>query len=354
MSRVHDPRSIDRSMTRLIALVLFCLLAWGTQADARSFTDAGGRTVEIPDKITHAWPAGPPAESLIYILAPEKLAGWTHRISPESASFMINNYGALPVIGRLTGRGNTANLEAVIAAKPDLVLDVGTVGPTYVSLADRVQEQTHIPYVLIGGSLLDTPKLLRTAGNVLGVSARAETLARYTEEALIDLQKRIATVPAAERPKAYMARGPRGHETDVRGSINAEALEILGAQNVVAPGTSAGNLADVSLEQVLAWQPDVIVTINRDFMSSVMADPAWQGVKAVKDKHVYLEPLYPFGWVDEPPGVNRVIGIRWLAKLLYPRLFPEDLRAETKRFYELFYQQAPTDAQLDQLLGKAG
>jgi iron complex transport system substrate-binding protein len=337
-----------------LAVLLLPLVAATAPADARDFTDAGGRTVAIPDKISHVWPAGPPAEALIYILAPEKLTGWTHRISPEAASFMSDGYGALPVIGRLTGRGNTANLESVVAAAPDLVLDVGTIGPTYVSLADRVQAQTHIPYVLIGGTLADTATLLRTAGTVLGVPARAEQLARYAQDALDDIRKRIATVPGAERPKAYMARGPAGLETDVRGSINGEALDFLGAQNVVAAGMSAGNLADVSMEQVLAWQPDVIVTIDRNFIQTVWTDPQWQGVKAVRDKHVYLEPLSPFGWVDEPPGPNRIIGIRWLAKLLYPRLFPEDMRAETKRFYELFYHQAPTDAQLDQLLGKPG
>jgi iron complex transport system substrate-binding protein len=338
-------------MKRLVAVAFVILLLAPAIAGARSFTDAGGRTVQLPDQVTHVWPAGPPSEALIYILAPEKLVGWTHRIAPESAAFMPKNYGALPVVGRLTGRGNTANLEAVMAAKPDLILDVGTVGPTYVSLADRVQDQTHIPYVLIGGSLTDTPTLLRTAGTVLGVPDRADTLARYAEDEIADIQKKIATVPANARPKAYMARGPRGLETDVAGSINGEALTFLGAQNVVPQGASAGNLADVSMEQVLAWQPDVIVTIDRNFFATVFSDPQWQGVKAVRERHVYLEPLDPFGWIDEPPGPNRLIGLRWLAHLLYPQLFSGDIRAETKRFYELFYHQAPTDAQLDYLLG---
>jgi iron complex transport system substrate-binding protein len=338
-----------------LAAAFFCLLLLAPGfAAARSISDSGGRKVDLPDKIAKVWPAGPPSEALVYILAPDKLIGWTHHIAAESAALMADHYGDLPVIGRLTGRGNTANLEGVIAAKPDLILDVGTVGPTYISLADRVQDQTHIPYVLIGGTLPETPALLRTAGTVLGVSDRAETLARYAEDVLTEIQQRIATVPASERPKAYMARGPRGLETDVTGSINGEALTFLGAQNVVPAGAGAGNLADVSMEQVLNWQPDVIVTIDRNFFATVFTDPDWQGVEAVRDKRVYLEPLNPFGWVDEPPGPNRLIGLRWLAHLLYPRLFPEDLRAETKRFYELFYHQAPTDAQLDQLLGNSG
>ena len=340
-------------LTGLVGAWLLLAPVLGAEAQ-QAFRDDGGRDVTLPAKVEKVWPAGPPAEALLYILAPEKLIGWTHNLSDGAKTFMPEREANLPVIGRLTGRGNTANLESVVKAAPDLVLDVGTIGPTYVSLADKVQSETHIPYVLIGGALADTPALLRKAGRVLGTTERAEALARYAEAMLAAIKLRIATVPEAQRPKAYIARGPRGLTTDVKGSINAETLDLLGAQNVVAPGQSAGNLADVSMEQVLAWQPDVIVTIDRNFAQSVGSDPAWQGVKAVRDKRVYLEPLYPFGWVDEPPSVNRIIGLRWLAKLLYPQLFPEDLRVETKRFYELFYHQAPSDAQLDQLLGQAG
>ena len=340
-----------KSLFRGVALAALLAVAALPSAQARSITDSGNRTVQLPDQVTHVWPAGPPAESLIYILAPEKLVGWTHPISDAAKSFMTPQAAALPVVGRLTGRGNTANLEGLVKVAPDLVLDEGTIGPTYISLADRVQDQTHIPYVLLGGSLADTAKLLRSAGAVIGVSDRAEILAKYADDTLAEISKRIAAIPADQRPKAYVARGPRGLETDVTGSINGEALDYLGARNVVPAGVSAGNLADVSMEQLLAWQPDVIIAIDANFVQTVMTDPTWQGVKAVQEKHVYLEPRTPFGWVDEPPGPNRLIGLRWLAKLLYPKAFPEDIRAETKRFYTLFYHQTPSDAQLDQLLG---
>jgi iron complex transport system substrate-binding protein len=326
------------------------VVAASAPAHARTVADSAGRHVEVADTVRRVWPAGPPAAALLYILAPEKLAGWTRPLSPGAASFIEPRAAVLPVLGRLTGRGNTAKLEAVMKAAPDLILDVGTVGPSYVSLADRIEAQTHIPYVLIGGTLADTPQLLMQAGAVLGVSARAQKLADYARETLDAIKARIAKVPDAQRPKIYVARGPRGLETDVAGSLNAEAFAFLGGRNVVASGRGAGNLADVSMEQVLAWQPEVIITIDRDFFKTVWHDPEWQGVKAVRDKRVYLEPLEPFGWVDEPPGPNRLIGLRWLAKLLYPRLFPADLRAETRRFYELFYHQTPNDAQLDRLL----
>jgi len=320
----------------------------------QGFHDDGGRAVTLPARVARVWPAGPPAEVLVYVLAPEKLAGFIRPLSEAARPYFPERYAALPALGRLTGRGNSTNLETVVKAAPDVILDVGTLGPSYVSLADRVQDQTHIPYVLLGGSLADTPALLRRAGAILGVPDRAETLARYTQQALDEVRARVASVPAGDRPKAYIARGPRGLETDVQGSINSETLDFMGARNVVAAGTGAGNLADVSMEQVLAWQPEFVFTIDRDFVASVATDPAWQGVAAVRDRHVYLVPHEPYGWIDDPPGPNRIIGVRWLAKLLYPRLFPEDLRPETKRFYELFYQQSPSDAQLQELLGPPG
>jgi iron complex transport system substrate-binding protein len=161
-------------MTRRLgaALALLCLLA-APAALAASFIDSAGRQVELPAHVDHVFPAGPPASAILYMVAPEKLLGWTAAPSPGVRAFMPARYADLPEVGRLTGRGNTANLEAVVKAGPDLILDVGSLGPTYASLAERVQEQTHIPYALIGGSLADTPATLRTLGQLLGATDNA-------------------------------------------------------------------------------------------------------------------------------------------------------------------------------------
>jgi iron complex transport system substrate-binding protein len=317
---------------------------------ARPVTDATGRTVELPDRIERVFPAGPPASVIVYMIAPDKLLGWTRALGAPERPFVPARYAELPEIGRLTGRGNTVNLEVVVGLKPDLILDVGSTSPTYVSLAARVQEQTHVPTLLIGGRLADTAKTFREIGALLGAADAAEPLARYAEETLGEVKRRTDAVPAAQRPKIYFARGPRGLETAVQGSINVEALDVVAATNVAAESLGAGGLVNVSLEQVLAWQPDVIVTVDRQFYAGIYDDPEWRGVKAVRDHRVYLSPGLPFGWIDAPPAANRLIGLRWLGKMLYPALFPEDLRAETRKFYTLFYHQAPSDAQLDALL----
>ena len=145
-------------------------------AQARTITDSAGRKVEVPDKIERVFAAGPPASILLYMLAPEKMTGWPNPPTPEERPYIAPQYRDLPALGRLTGRGGTANLEVVLKTKPDLILDFGSVRDTYVSLADNVQEQTKIPYVLIDGRFEATPAALRLLGDILGLTTRGESL----------------------------------------------------------------------------------------------------------------------------------------------------------------------------------
>jgi iron complex transport system substrate-binding protein len=316
-------------------------------ASADTVTDGAGRAVTVPEKVERVFPAGPPAAIFLYTLAPQLLLGWPRANRPEEREFLLPDVGSRPEVGRITGRGNTANLEVVLALKPDLILDVGSVNQTYVSLADRVQQQTGIPYALLDGRFDGTAQAYRTLGALIGRREQGEELARITDETMRTITGRIASIPKSSRPRVYYARGPRGLETGLGGSINVETIELL-AQNVA--GETRGGLAIVSIEQVLLWNPDVIITIDRDFAAGVRSEAAWAPVKAVRDGRVHLSPKLPFGWVDFPPCVNRLIGLRWLAKILYPDLFPEDMRALTRDFYARFYHVTPNDQQIDRVL----
>jgi iron complex transport system substrate-binding protein len=90
-----------------------------------------------------------------------------------------------------------------------------------------------------------------------------------------------------------------------------------------------------------------------EFYKTIWTDSAWQLVTAVRNREVYEAPQYPFSWLDRPPSVNRIIGIKWMANLFYPEIFRYDMRQETLRFYETFYHVRLTEAQLDQLLATA-
>ncbi|MCK9915589.1 iron ABC transporter substrate-binding protein [Microbacteriaceae bacterium K1510] len=326
-------------------------LAMPRLACAAAVTDATGRTLQVPANVARVFPAGPPAAILLYTLAPDLLLGWPRANRPEECAYLLPDICARGEVGRLTGRGNTANLESVLALKPDLILDVGSTSATFVSLASRVQEQTGIPYALLDGRFDAVAATYRTLGALIGRQSDAEKLARYADDTLKTIQDRIADIPPEKRPRVYYARGPRGLTTALGGSINVETIELL-ARNVA--GDNKGGLATVSIEQVLLWNPDVIVTIEQDFATSVTNDAAWASVSAVKSGRVHLSPKMPFGWVDFPPSVNRLIGLWWLAKILYPERFPEDLPKLTRDFYALFYHRTPSDAQIANVLAGRG
>ena len=317
---------------------------------AGTVTDSAGRAVKIPDQVTRVFPAGPPAAITLYTLAPDLLLGWPRANRPEEREYLLPDIGARPEVGRITGRGNTANLEAVLALKPDLIVDIGSTDATYVSLADRVQEQTGIPYALLDGRFGGIAATYRTLGQ-LTARKEGDALADYTERTIATITGRIANIPPDKRPPVYYARGPRGLETGLGGSINVETIELL-ARNVA--GGNRGGMARVSIEQVLLWNPDVIITIDQEFAATVRSDPVWAPLAAVRAGRVHLSPKLPFGWVDFPPSVNRLIGLWWLGKILYPELFPEDIRALTADFYQRFYHVTPTPAQLDKVLEGRG
>ena len=287
---------------------------------------------------------------LVVMLAPEKLIGWNLKPREAELPYLPGPVRSLPEIGRLTGRGGSANLELIMAAKPDLILDFGSVNATYVSLADRVQAQTGIPYILIGGHFDETVSALRSVGSILGVHGRAELLARWTEGIFDQVGRVVQSAPAAQRPRVYLARRSNGLETGNRGSINTEIIERAGAVNVVEGGREGGGLVNVSLEQVLQWNPDTIITTDRDFTEQAKAGLAWGNIEAVRRGRIFLSPSLPYGWIDGPPSVNRILGLQWLARLFFPGRLSGDIRSDTRGFYNTFYQVDVTDAQLDVLL----
>lgn len=215
-------------------------------------TDATGRSVNVPGDVKKVFAAGPPASVFVLALAPGKLAGWTRALRPDEIPFLPPEVAKLPDLGRLTGRGNSANVEVLMANRPDVIVDIGSTSQTYVSLAERVMQTTGVPYLLFDGRLKDTPRLLRDLGRAIGAASEGESLAAYVDASLVSIAARIAAIPEAQRPRVFYARGPNGLSTAPRGSLQAEVLELAGARNVVeSPPGFPGNLVTVSLEQVL-------------------------------------------------------------------------------------------------------
>lgn len=332
-----------------MALAALAVLLAGPAA-ARTVVDSAGRRVEVPDKVARVVAAGPPAAVLIYVVAPETMIGWPRAPGPREKALLLPAVRDLPEIGRLTGRGDSLNLERLIAAQPDLVIDFGTINDTYRSLADRVQAQTGIPYLLIDGRFENTPQALRLVGQILGVEDRGEALARSAQDIIAASDAAARAIPGDRRPRVYLARGPDGLESGTRGSINTEIIERAGAVNVVEGMRESGGLVTVSPEQIIAWAPDTIVTLDPGFRAGVGARPQWAPVPAVRQGRVFLAPRLPFGFIDAPPSVNRLAGLIWLRHVLSPAADADRRADEIRTFYRQFYRTELSDAALDRLL----
>ena len=197
-----------------------------------------------------------------------------------------------------------------MALAPDLIVDVGSTAPTYRDLAARVQSQSGIPTVLLNGRFDATAETFRVLGELLGRPERGEELAVWTEQQIEDIRAGIAKVSPEQRPRVYYARGPAGLETALSGSINIEVLDLLGVINVAGDGLGQGGLASVSMEQLLAWDPEMVLTVDPHFAQQAPRDPLWQQVKAVREGKLYLAPRAPFPGstssgtesLDRPPG----------------------------------------------------
>ena len=316
-------------------------------ARATAVTDDAGRSIIIPDNVHHVFPAGLPAAILLYTLAPERLIGWPHANRAEECVYFQPRTCDKPVLGTLTGRAGNFDLGSLAAHKPDLILDVGSTGPRFVALAASVQKQSGIPYALLDGRVLSLSTSYEKLGRLIGDEADGADFADYCNQTLAVVTNSIAFVPADKRPKVYYARGPNGLTTGLRGASQMESIELL-ARNVA--GGNQGEFAEVTAEQVRQWEPDVILATDSDFVTRVGDDPSWAAVKAVRDGRVHRIPRVPFGWVDTPPSANRLIGLWWLGKLLYPDYFKQDLRELTRDFYTKFYHVAPSDTQIAQVL----
>ncbi len=321
--------------------------AWAQ--DARTLTDAAGRRVTVPAKVNRVLASGPPGSVFLYTLAPETMIGWIRPPLPDEKPYLKAPFADLPAYARMTGRGDTVDVAAVKAHKADFILDIGAVDPGYTALADRIQGQVGIAYVLLDGTLAKTAESYRILGGLLGREARGEELARAADAMIADVRAKIAPVPQDKRPRVLYARGPKG--TVRANPINVDILDVLGAVNIAPP--VPGSREPLTLEEIQRADPTVIIAIDEAFFESVMKDPAWSNIAAVKTKRVYHAPTLPFNWLDDPPGVNRLIGMRWLAEKLYPEVRFGDLRAAIRDFHRVFYHQMPTVPQVDALIKQA-
>ncbi|HZU89326.1 MAG TPA: ABC transporter substrate-binding protein [Stellaceae bacterium] len=336
-----------------VALLVLALFGFGApSARAAEFTDAADRHVRLPASIMRVMAANQAAAVLVFVLAPDKLVGWSRPLGYAERRLLPAKYARLPTIGRLAGSSPTATVATVARLRPDLVVYYGILSPASVALADRIERETGVPAIILDGRIGESFAALRLLGTVLGVAARGDALGLYAEQAIDSIRGTLLIVPPAERPLVYYGLGFDGLETGLAGAVAMADIDEAGAINVAA-SLGSGELTRVTPADIRFWNPDVIIAERRSFYDALRRGRSWRNLAAVRNKRVFLEPAAPFGWIGDPPSVNRLIGLYWLSSLFYKGVAQTDLRTLVTEFYQTFYNVKPTDPQLDALLRAA-
>lgn len=319
-----------------------------------NFTDSAARMVQVPRVPTKLVPLGTIAQIFLYTLAPDLLVGWSSNPTTDLLSYLPQRMRNLPVFGQFYGAASTLNMEALISARPDLLIDIGERKPTIVQDMDDIQSRTGIPTVFIeAGSFDSYAKTYRDLGSLLKLEARAEQLARFAEST-VEYFKNLHNHFARGRRKArvYYGEEASGLVTIASGSLHSQTMDFAGLINVANLFQKGGTGRNqVSMEQLLLWDPDLIILTYGAKASELQKDPLFRQLRAVQQGRIYDVPVEPFNWIARPPSINRLVGLYWLAHLAYPDLVSRQiLEARVREFYALFYHTNLGNADLGRFL----
>ena len=324
-------------------------------AETREITDMAGRKVTVPtaENIESVFSAGPVAAIFLYMVVPDKLLGWNYELNDVEKSIILDKYQDLPNFGM----GDAVNYEAVIAANPTIAINSGKINDAMVSDCDALSESLGIPVVAVDNELNNSAEAFRFMGELLGVEDHAEELAQYAEQVFTDINA-LSDIPEEKKVSVYFGNGEDSLETAPRGSQHAQIFDVINAVNVADLELGDGSRVQISAEQLLAWDPDVIVVNGEpkaeksgsSAAEDILSNPDYASLKAVQDQKVYGTPNAPFSWVDRPAGPNRLIGMRWFSALIYPEYIKCDINEEIHKFFDLFYHVDLSDEQLENVL----
>lgn len=196
-----------------------------------------------------------------------------------------------------------------------------------------------------------TARVSKTA-EVLGADAqaKAERYQRYFDSNVARVQARLKDLPESKRLTVFHSMGSP-LSTSGRPSLNQDWMDLGGAKNIAEHwfGGRANHAGEVSLEKILAANPQVIIAMNKRDADEMLLSPQWAQVDAVRHHRVYVNPKGMFWWCRETS--EEALQPLWLAKTLYPERFTDvDMRQETRRFYERFFGLKLSDAQIEAVL----
>ena len=319
--------------------------------EARDITDMLGRSVTIPDAPKKVYAPSPYGSYALYAMDPSLLAGWIFNIDARYYPYLDERMKSLPLIGRVFGAGQSANLEVLLAQKPDLILMWAHQNEFTQKEAEKLKLLGTPAVYAMDETITDYVDIFRFLGDALARKERGNALADYTQNVFDEVNATVAKIPADARPKVYYAEGLDGLATECDDSIHVQLLKLAGDVDIHRCHTSSHKgFEKLSMERLLQYNPDVILVQEPQFYERIYTLPTWSHIKAVQNKRVYFIPKAPFNWFDRPPSFMRIMGLQWLMIRLYPEYYKKELIATTKHFYKLFLNVTLSDKEVTSLL----
>ena len=311
--------------------------------DTRTVVDAMGNTVTIPNNVTSIVALYGACSAPIVLSAlgvGDKLTGGLCFKTPMQIKVQPE-YGNLDTYKVQEYEGN---VEELLKHNPDVVFG------WYTLKNEQAMRDAGIPLVLLkSASLADEMKNIEIIGEVTDTHDKAKELIGYFNDTIKTIEDKVSDIPIDQRKKVLVLS-----KSDPIKAMGADARDgdlVRKAGGIFVTDNMSGFFVDLNMETVLDLDPDYIIvspTTNTSY-SNIMSDPAWDSVRAKKEKHIYQAPTGVFYW--DKSQVEPNLYLLWLANLMYPdRVSSDQLKDEAKKFYKKIFNYNLSDDDYDTIL----
>ncbi|MFW7266517.1 ABC transporter substrate-binding protein [Gluconacetobacter sp. Hr-1-5] len=319
--RRYDPRAT------LWLLAAASCLVWPALGQGRTVVDMAGQSVTVPDRparIADLWFAHNAVTIMLGAAARIAVTNdlpttrpWMYRVAPEL-------HRAAGVVGVVP------NVETLRHAGVDVAF-VSSGSPA-------LEPMRRIGLPVVQAGFTDEASLRQAVAltaEVLGDPRAHEVAGRYVK--MLDATRdraaaAVADIPQSRRPRVLHIQSLVPLKIDGTHTIIDEWITRAGGRNAA---DISGNMHPVSVEQIAAWDPDIII-LGGDAGGFDLSAAQWTGLRAVRGGRVYRNPAGVFPW--DRYGVEFPLQLLWTAQILYPDRFAKlDMASETIRFYHDFF-----------------
>jgi len=354
-------RNVTKILTVLVLLSVTVVACCGAAADedTRTFVDDVGREVTLPVSINAVSPSGPLAQIVLYSVDQDLFVSVSSEFTDAQAKYIDPRLLTLPVTGQFYGsKAATMNPESIMELNKqlniDVVLDIGEAKQTMKADLDDIQSKTGVAFAFVTQNKLEEiPGSYVKLGELLSRPERGQELSDYVSTLLAEFDTGMEEVGDNKKSLIYVTAIDGNSVSMIgKGSYHAEVIDYVG-NNIAKPAKTGGPGDEYTMEDIIQLNPDYIIVGYVDghaYYNTIMIDPMWQSLSAVRNGNVYEAPYGPYSWMGGPPSIQRLLSMIWLGNLMYPDVFDYDIDNRVKEFYSLFFKYNLTDAELDDLM----